>query len=105
MADISPLSYLTKYTAFFLFTTWLFGQMGATVFSSSFGVTSPVCDMDSTGWLAVWSLISCGISNFAFFFTLMSVSTTYQLLGLVLITPLAVGILWIIVAWARGADA
>ena len=102
---MTGLSFLTKYTAFFLFTTWLFGQMGATVFSQSIGVTSPSCAMDASGWLAVWSLISCGVSNFSFFFTLMTVSTTYALLGTILVTPYLVGILWIIVTWARGVRA
>jgi len=78
--------------------------MGATVFSNSFGVVAPVCTF-SDSWLAIFQLIACGISNFAFFFTLMTVSSSFGLVGIILVTPLAVGLLWIIASWARGTEA
>jgi len=99
---MTSLEFLVGYTTFFLFSTYLFGLIGQTVFSSV-ATPSVACEIDA-GWLAVFQMIACAGSNFIYFFTLMTISTEYQLLGTVLITPFLVGVLWVIVSWMRGVD-
>lgn len=124
---MNALEFLVGYTAFFLFATFIFGQIGLTVFTGVPTIVNPTCTLtnnlptcpDCTGlvawldigfcWIAtlgcwlvglltfIFNLIACFIAYMQFFFSLMSVNSSFGILGLVLIAPLLVGLIYIII--------
>jgi len=62
----------------------------------------PSCVLSGT-FLDVFGIVFCGLGYIGFFFTLMSISSTYALLGSLLLTPLVITLGWIIAEWLRGA--
>lgn len=47
-------------------------------------------------------MFGCGWNNMAFFFTLMTYSSSIAMLGAVLLVPFFVALLWMISSWLRG---
>lgn len=81
---------------FFLFMTQMIAWGSPTFISEEFeeSITLPECTID--GWDAVLDMLGCFFSNLYFFFQLMTVNSEFLVIGLVLITPLAIGIAYII---------
>jgi hypothetical protein len=98
---VNILEFLTYYSAFFLFAVWLFGQMGQTVFTGIPAPPTAICTLD-VSWTVIFQLIICGVSDFVYFFSLLFISSPFQPVIVALVTPYAIGMMWVIAAWLRG---
>jgi len=63
-------------------------------------VTPPTCDV--SGWDALVDAVICVFNNLSFFFSLMSISTSYAILGTLIFTPLLITLVWVILKMIRG---
>jgi hypothetical protein len=90
------------YIVFFTFIVTLLGIFGTTGVATAFGdsVSTPACEVG--GWDALVDIAVCAYNYFTFFFSLMSVSSTYLLVGVLLVTPMVIMILWFLAEWLRG---
>jgi len=50
------------------------------------------------------SALLCAFSNLGYFFSLMSVSSGYAVLGSILFAPLLIGLIWIVLQMIRGSS-
>lgn len=65
-------------------------------------LSPPVCDIG--GWTAVFDAVFCGFGYLGFFVNLMlvSVGTGYEILFILIFSPMIVGIGYIVASWLRG---
>lgn len=87
------LEFLLFYTTFLMFVIYISGLAGQTILSGTEGFDNlKNAPLDATNIF----------STFSYFTALLSISTEYQMLFVVVIFPFLVGLIWLIVEWIRG---
>lgn len=101
MGDASHLKFLVAYMVFFLFISQMVVWGATDIFTQEFvEITPPSCEID--GWDAVVDAVGCVFDNMGIFFSLMTISSEYTLLGTLLLTPLILGLVFVILSLIRG---
>lgn len=90
---MDKLEFIVFYTLFILVVIQLSGMAGQTIFSDSPEFSDVPTDTVS---------ILNPLDNFGFWVGLLSISTEYQIVFTLVITPFIIGIVWILVELARG---
>ena len=90
---VSNRTFFVVYTTFFLFITQMIGLMAEDIPLSD-TITIPSIVTDSTTPTGISGMITAFLANVGFFFELMTVSTSYFLLGSLVLSPFIVGVSW-----------
>lgn len=75
----------------------------AIAFAGGTDISPPICEIG--GWTAILDAILCGFGYIGFFVSLMlvSVGTGFEMLWLIVFSPLLVGIGWALLTLLRGS--
>lgn len=107
---MNALEFLVGWTVFLMFSVWIFGQIGVTVFSNVPSIQALTCTVTSTtcpagdylcgiagflGWIL--QMIGCAINGIQLFFTLMTISSSFGIFGTILIAAFTIGLIYIII--------
>lgn len=86
---------------FMVFVVYFSNQAQISVLSGEFDIAErPVCDIG--GWNAVVDVIVCIYDQLAYFWNMMTVSSTYAIITTLLLIPLVAGLFWVILSLIRG---
>lgn len=94
---MAALRFLVFYTIFILFISWVSAQAGTTIFSNSEDMQNLVADAPANYYNPIWYIGALG--------AFMSLSTEFTLVYIVMITPLIIGIVYIVAATLSGSGA
>jgi len=94
---MAALRFLMFYTIFILFVSWVSAQAGTTIFSNSEDMQNLINDAPVNYWNPIWYIGALG--------AFMSLSTEFTLIYIVMITPLVVGIVYVIASAIAGYGA
>jgi len=94
--------FILVYSCFVFMLIYLINQSAVSGIDIGINQTlqPPTCDI--SGWDALVDAVMCVFVNLSFFFSLMSISTGYTLLGTLIFTPLLATLLWVILKMVRG---
>lgn len=94
---MAALRFLVFYTIFILFVSWISAQAGTTIFSNSDAMQGLIDDAPANYWNPVWYIGALG--------AFMSLSTEFTIVYIVMLSPLIVGIVYIVASTIAGAGA
>lgn len=87
---------------FFLFFIAFMVSMGSPLFLGEVGAFTPPDPPDTSGWGAIINVVVWSVQNIAFFFRLMGISTTVRWVGILILSPLILGMFWVLLSLIRG---
>jgi hypothetical protein len=96
MSGITSLQFILFYSLFLFLVIQITGLMGENVIS---GVNPPSLPQQPT----FLNYLAYPFENIGFFFKLMGASSSFAILGTIILTPFAIGIIWIILQLVRGS--
>jgi len=91
MAMLTKLEFILFYSFFLFFVMQISAMAGTSIVS---GIAPPK---------APTGIGDAVLSNFGYFFKMMTVSTTFGIFGTLILTPLVIGLIWIIIETIRGS--
>lgn len=94
---MAALRFLVFYTIFILFISWVSAQAGTTIFSNSDAMQGLIDDAPANYWNPLWYIGALG--------AFMSLSSEFTLIYIVIITPLILGIVYIVASAIAGYGA
>lgn len=88
--NLTPITFLVSVTAFFMFIAQIGAMMGTDIIATG-TLTLPTTSPNSLPNAITWFF-----ENIFIFFQLMTISTEFALFGALVLTPIAIGIVWVI---------
>ncbi len=94
---MDKIQFILFYTTFFFFIAQVTGMAGQSLIS---GVTTSITPPPAP--TSILDTIGYVVNNIGFFFSLMTISTTYMLFGILIVSPFIITMLWILLEMIRG---
>jgi len=95
---LTSIDIILFYSFFLFFVIELSAMAGTTIVKGVSPPTVPPLPTWATGFTGLFYVVN----NISYFFTLMTVSTPYKILGIVIFTPFTIILIWIIIRLIRG---
>jgi len=89
----NKLKFIYSYSVFFMFVIYMSGIAGVTIFSGTEAIQHP----PTSGLDLLNPFVSI-----PYFFSFLLISTEYQILFVCLIIPFVIGMVYLVLEWARG---
>jgi hypothetical protein len=107
---MNALEFIVGYTVFFIFASYIFLQMGVTVFSNVPSVQAMTCSIQSwtcsvgdylcgLGGFLWWvaQMVGCFINGVQLLFTFMTLDASFGIVGTILVAAFVIGLIYIII--------
>jgi len=91
---VQTLEFFMYYTVFFLFVIFISGLLGQTIFTGTSGIENLP---KATGWDLINPFYIVPTLT-----SLFSISTEFQIIFILLVSPFIVGLIWVIAGFIRG---